>query len=537
MAGEGPTTATFLFTDIEGSTDLLRSHRSEYAAILADHHRILREQFAAYGGREVDNQGDAFFVAFTRAKDAVLAAAACQRALVDHRWDGGATVRVRMGIHTGEAELSVDRYVGLSVHRAARISALGHGGQVLVSPTTAGLLEDDEDLPGLTLQDLGAHWLKDIPRPVQLYQLDIDGLPTTYPPLAEAAPPGRGGRKRGAVLGAIALLVAGIAAAAVFLANRGEAAPKVVPNSLVRIDPHSLRPTQVIPVGDAPDLVVEAGGYVWLTHYILRDSQSGALYNGGDRTLTRVDPKTEEVRVVGGGLAPCGLAPDPSGDVWVANCFESGQSSNVVRVDAATLTFNPTWTVPRTVDFYRGVAYGGGSLWLAGGSGNPNSLTQIDPRTGSQKTFRFERSANALMWSEGYGDLWINNFGEGSLTRLHPATGTKKVVEMFGTNPGLSVLDHDTIWVSDWSSPQVLRLPAVGSSVPKRIALPAQTPPGSGVWNVAAGAGSIWATTPRAHALWRIDPQTSRVTRIRMPYFPSGVTADTDDVWVTVREK
>src|SRR5262249_56978487 len=138
MAGDGPTTATFLFTDIEGSTELLRSHRSEYAAILADHHRILREHFAAHDGREVDNQGDSFFVAFARARDAVLAAAACQRALAGHRWEGGAKVRVRMGIHTGEAELSVDRYVGLSVHRAARIGAAGHGGQVLVSPTTAG---------------------------------------------------------------------------------------------------------------------------------------------------------------------------------------------------------------------------------------------------------------------------------------------------------------------------------------------------------------------------------------------------------------
>ena len=148
-------TATFLFTDIEGSTELLKAHRGNYAQLLAEHHLLLRDAFAAYGGTEVDNQGDSFFVAFTRAKDAVLAAAAAQRALAEHAWPGGATVRVRMGIHTGEAARASDRYVGLSVHRAARISAIAHGGQVLVSQTTASLLEDDDELPGVAIEDLG----------------------------------------------------------------------------------------------------------------------------------------------------------------------------------------------------------------------------------------------------------------------------------------------------------------------------------------------------------------------------------------------
>jgi class 3 adenylate cyclase len=171
-------TATFLFTDIEGSTQLLRANRGEYEAILAEHHRLLREAFATHGGTEVDNQGDAFFVAFPRAKDAVLAAADAQRAFASHTWPGGASVRVRMGVHTGEAQVAIDRYVGLSVHRAARISAVGHGGQVLVSPTTAGLLEDEDQLPGISLRDLGEHPLKYIERPVRLYQLEIDGLPS-----------------------------------------------------------------------------------------------------------------------------------------------------------------------------------------------------------------------------------------------------------------------------------------------------------------------------------------------------------------------
>ena len=129
VTGVSSATATFLFTDIEGSTQLLKAYRSEYASILADHHRILREAFSAYGGREVDNQGDSFFVAFPRARDAVLAAATAQRGMAEHTWPGGATVRVRMGIHTGEADLAADRYVGMSVHRAARISSVGHVGR------------------------------------------------------------------------------------------------------------------------------------------------------------------------------------------------------------------------------------------------------------------------------------------------------------------------------------------------------------------------------------------------------------------------
>jgi class 3 adenylate cyclase len=209
-------TATFLFTDIEGSTQLLRSHRTEYAQILADHHRILREQFAQYGGAQVDNQGDAFFVAFGRARDAVLCAAACQRELARWAWPSGATVRVRMGIHTGEAELAAERYVGLSVHRAARISGVGHGGQILVSQTTAALLEDEDDLPGIVLKDLGEYSLKDLTRPARLYQVDVDGLEETFPPLKVERRPGLDRRQHTVVIAAVALVV-GVAAAAAAL--------------------------------------------------------------------------------------------------------------------------------------------------------------------------------------------------------------------------------------------------------------------------------------------------------------------------------
>src|SRR5437867_172707 len=126
-------TVTFLFSDVEGSTRLLKRLRGGDADVLAEHQRVLREAFDEYDGCEIDTQGDGFFVAFARASDAIAAAVSAQRALASRRWSEGVDVRVRMGVHTGEAEVRIDGYVGLDVHRAARICSAGHGGQVLIS--------------------------------------------------------------------------------------------------------------------------------------------------------------------------------------------------------------------------------------------------------------------------------------------------------------------------------------------------------------------------------------------------------------------
>src|SRR5438270_9010820 len=168
-------TVTFLFTDIEGSTRLLKQLRDRYGQVLESHQRILRQAFADHAGREIDTQGDSFFVAFPRAKDAVAAALQAQRALADESWPEAADVRVRMGLHTGEPTVGGERYIGLGVHRAARIAAAGHGGQVLVSQTTRELLRDDP-LPDVTLRDLGEHTLKDLDEPERIYQLLAPGL-------------------------------------------------------------------------------------------------------------------------------------------------------------------------------------------------------------------------------------------------------------------------------------------------------------------------------------------------------------------------
>ncbi|HEX4746696.1 MAG TPA: AAA family ATPase [Gaiellaceae bacterium] len=179
-------TVTFLFTDIAGSTALLKRHAHVYPVLLETHRRLLRDAFESYGGREVDTQGDSFFVAFGRARDAVAAVADAQRALDTHPWPNGAAVRVRMGLHTSEPQVGDERYFGLGVHRAARICALAHGGQVLLSNTTRELVADD--LPsGVAVRDLGDHALKDIDRPERLFQLEIQDLQNEFAPLVTSA--------------------------------------------------------------------------------------------------------------------------------------------------------------------------------------------------------------------------------------------------------------------------------------------------------------------------------------------------------------
>jgi predicted ATPase/class 3 adenylate cyclase len=175
-------TLTFLFTDIEGSTALLVRLGDGYAQVLADHHRLIRASLEAHGGEEVDTQGDAFFAVFLSPSACIAAAIEMQRAFLSHSWPAGEQVRVRMGVHSGEASRTEAGLVGLSVHRAARVAAVGHGGQTLVSAATAALLGDSMPV-GASLKDLGLHRLKDLGPPGQIFQLEADGLATAFPPL------------------------------------------------------------------------------------------------------------------------------------------------------------------------------------------------------------------------------------------------------------------------------------------------------------------------------------------------------------------
>jgi class 3 adenylate cyclase/tetratricopeptide (TPR) repeat protein len=183
----GAGAVTFLFTDIEGSTALLRRvGEGVYAQLLADHHALIRSVLAAHGGRELNTLGDGFFAAFSSPRACVAAVVQMQQALEGRRWPAGEHVRVRMGVHTGEASDTAVGPVGLDVHRAARVAAVAHGGQVLVSETAAALVRDGLP-PDTALIDLGVHQLKDLGRPERIFQLSAPGLQDEFPPLRALA--------------------------------------------------------------------------------------------------------------------------------------------------------------------------------------------------------------------------------------------------------------------------------------------------------------------------------------------------------------
>jgi len=175
-------TVTFLFTDIEGSTRLMQDAGERYVQAQVEHHAILRDAFARGRGRELRTEGDSFFCVFESAVDACEAAAHVQRDFARHKWQDGLALKVRVGLHTGEAPLVGNEYIGLDVHHAARIAGAAHGGSVFISETTRALADDH--LPeGVSIRDLGLHRLKDLARPEHLYQLVIDGATDRFPAL------------------------------------------------------------------------------------------------------------------------------------------------------------------------------------------------------------------------------------------------------------------------------------------------------------------------------------------------------------------
>jgi class 3 adenylate cyclase len=182
-------TVTFVFSDIEGSTALLKQLGERYDGLLSDHRRLMRECFTERGGVEIDTQGDAFFFAFPRARDAVEAAVEAQRAHAAHEWPEGRAVYVRMGLHTGEPAVGSEGYLGLDVVRAARLCTAGKGGHVLLSDTTRALV--GASLPdGVSIFPLGERQLKDLDEPERVFELEIEGAspPDAREPAAADVP-------------------------------------------------------------------------------------------------------------------------------------------------------------------------------------------------------------------------------------------------------------------------------------------------------------------------------------------------------------
>jgi YVTN family beta-propeller protein len=517
---EPPTGAvTFLFTDIEGSTRLVKQLRNDYGAVLRDHQRVLRGAFEAHHGYEVDTQGDSFFVAFASAREALLAAVEGQLALRAHPWPDGVEIKVRMGLHTGQVSAQDGRYTGLAVHRAARIGSAAHGGQILVSQATQTLLEDEEEDLHIALRDLGEQRLKDLDRLVRLYQAAADGLPESFPPVrgdvsSAAVAPVPFWRRR-LSLALLALLVLATGLAAVLLLRNGSGGLAAIrPNNVGVIDPRTNKIVGEIPVGLEPGPVAAGAGPgpVWVG-------------NMHDRTLMRIDPAT---RAVTGTFplnnkTPTGIAVG-IGAVWVAH----GPRGAVSLVDPQFGTLRRTTKVA-------GAAFGSpnGSITLDGKSAwavfGDSTLAHLDAAgTLLGTTLAGIQPAGVAAAS---GSIWVTNSGEANVQRFNAETFRQGALRSYsvGVRPTGVIYSAGAIWVANTADAVVTRLdPDSGARV--------DIPVGAGPSALASAAGSIWVSSTAAGTVSRIDASTSKViATIETGNVPAGIAAEGGLLWVAVQ--
>ncbi len=508
---------TFLFTDLEGSTQLVKQLRDRYEEVLAEHQRLLREAFAKNRGHEIDTQGDAFFIAFASARDAVLAALEAQRALSGYPWPDETSVKVRIGIHTGQAAPVNGRYTGLAVHRAARICAAGHGGQVLVSQATQTLLEDEEEDLEVQLRDLGDQRLKDLDRPVHLYQVAAPGLTEQFPPLRkEAAPPEAEPvplYRQHRVLALAALALAVVVGLAAFLLTRSSGPGGlggVHVNNVGVIDTKSGSIVAEVPTGIRPGPVAAGASAVWIG-------------NLDDRTLTRVDPKTRaQVGTISlENRTPTGIAVAP-GAVWVAH----GLLGSVSRVDPQ---YNRvTDTVPAAQRSESGsVAVGGGSVWAVFGN---STLVRINPSSGHVSAEGFAGSGpTGIVYAEG--SVWVANGGEATVYRFNPATFESGPVARptVGRQPSAIAYGEGSIWVTNAGDNTVSRIDPSSNSA-QTISV------GVRPSSIAVTSGAVWVANGGDGTVSRIDSGTNTVDKtVHTGNLPAGLAAAGGLVWVTVQ--
>ena len=453
-------TVTFLFTDIEGSTRLLKALGPDYDAVLTDHERILREAFAAARGRVVDTQGDSFFAVFARAGDAIAAATTAQLALARHAWPDGTEVRVRMGLHSGEPRATGERYIGFGVHRAARIGSAAHGGQILLSNVTRELVQDD-----LPPRDL-AHRPRRVraqgsrsagaPLPGRGEGLHRDFAPLKAPKVQRPARSCDG--RSWFVIAGVALAVVGVGAV---LATRGSnAAPAVVANSLVKIDAATNEIVDVVEVGGDPGQVEVVGDYVFvagqedgtMSRVELSSGElttsgrfdaTGSIGAEGASALWSVSTAGDEVtQIDAASFEPLDAVPLPARAHALAGVGRGGWRIAVglrVRPAAVKRWLLPTLQLARTyrldaTEFPLQIGFGGGSAWVALSVGN--ALLRIDAEGGDTTEIEVGNVPRDPVF--GFGSVWVAMGKDGTVWRIDPRTERARASSRPARAPGAS---------------------------------------------------------------------------------------------------
>jgi YVTN family beta-propeller protein len=464
----------------------------------------MRDAFAHHRGHEIDTQGDSFFVVFPTPQDAIQCAIEAQRALGEHEWPDGVLVKVRIGMDTGPAAVAHGRYTGRAVHRAARVSAAGHGGQILVSDASELLLANRD---GFTLRDLGARRLKDIDGRVRIYQVEAPGLHRDFPGLKTLDVV----RRRRLQLSA-GLAAAAIAVVVAFALVLGASSPvRVAPNSLGVIQPRNNRVTAQIPVGNTPGAVAAGPGSVWIANVV-------------DKTVSHVDPFSKSVlKTIAVGATPDSLAVGP-GAVWVLHGFVG----SLTRIDPdVNLVARSITVTPRSLAGAGGaVTVGAGAVWAAYSSAD---VAKIDPDS-NRRVARDVAGRSPAGAAFGRGSLWVVNRADNTVDRFDPRSfgrGPATVIKV-GRGPSGVAVGGGFVWVTNTEDDSVSRIDPLTQSVTR-------IPVGRSPRGIAYGAGAVWVADSGDGTVKRIDPRRGKVkATIRVGNSPSGIAVAEGLVWVSV---
>jgi class 3 adenylate cyclase/streptogramin lyase len=506
-------TVSLLFTDIEGSTRLQHRLGDRYQEVVAEHRRLLEQAFAEHNGVVVDRQTEAYFVAFPRARNAIAAADAAQRAIAEHEWPDGVSVKVRMGIHSGDPEIKDDRYVGLAVSRAARIAASAHGGQVLVSSSARGLLSDHEQS---ALRTLGRYRLKDFPEPEPISQLVVDGVPSQFPPIHTQADPSR----RKWLLLAIAGLLLVVVAAVVAFTTSGSSAAKIAPTSLAVIDPHTNKVVKAIDLGFKSNLIAAGEGYVWVV------DPKGS-------TLWKIDPHTRRVATifplaVGAGDVPFGVAAG-GGAVWVA--VLRGERQVVLQFGANVgdlrhaIPFGAPVQGPALFRIEPLTVGEDGTVWAIDPA--EGGLWRIDPR--AARAQKLAEGLDALSLAAGDGAVWVA--GSSGVTKIDATSGVQLGSQSVGPSTvaetAAVALGLGAAWYSASSGRTLWKLD------PQSLATSQTITVGNGPSGVAVGDGAVWVANSREGTVSRVNPNGGTPKTIKLGQPPGGIVDAYGAVWTS----